>query len=531
MDEKIHEINLKEAIKYDPLVKSSLKNKNEKVIKLLQTSGYINKYPGDNGIKFEPRNIEISKGEKIIKVKGTAKRKPHKRVIITQDLDRLGDKEKVSKGIVTTDYKESVKNMNNYITNLNQTKEGKEILKFERGTHVKLVTVHGKTKTFQRKQRVGTKDKKVTIKTKSDEDKKAEWAVWQQYYKDELFRPSASPHEDYYSQAILAASSPQHAKALIRKFQVKDPSSMGVDLAGDFERLYNQTKDKVPKKVKKSSLHPDNFQIIDEINDSNIPGLVGGIHEMETYICRFKDGSQSIYKTMLPGDIVGEVGAYEISKILGWDIVPETIQANYNKKGEGSSQKWIEDGREPTDDFIDGVDLKEKHFNDLSKIFVMDMINSNFDRHSGNIIISQDKVYAIDNEMWGKKDNAELHIESLDQYAKKGEGSPMPMIRVLENSIGSDIKLWQKFKDHVDKNIGIAILHKDEIMNYWNKQISSDVKASGVISSSEAVGYIQKNIKYLENYYESVLYDKEHPIKTTKSSVRKEVIIKFLNIG
>lgn len=46
MDEKIYEINLKKAMKYDPLVKSSLKNKfskSEKVLKLLQTSGLVRK--------------------------------------------------------------------------------------------------------------------------------------------------------------------------------------------------------------------------------------------------------------------------------------------------------------------------------------------------------------------------------------------------------------------------------------------------------------------------------------------------------
>lgn len=68
--------------------------------------------------------------EKIIRVKATSKRKAHKRRIkITHDLDRNGDKEKVTKDIISLDYKESVKNMNDYIFKLNQTDEGKEIIK------------------------------------------------------------------------------------------------------------------------------------------------------------------------------------------------------------------------------------------------------------------------------------------------------------------------------------------------------------------------------------------------------------------
>lgn len=294
-----------------------------------------------------------------------------------------------------------------------------KLKKAERGTHVKLVTVHRGGKVFQRKQRVGRKEKEV---------------------------------------------------------------------------------------VKKSSLHPDNVQGINDLNESGIVGLVGGIHEMETYIVQFKDGSQAIHKTMMKGDIAGEVGAYEISKIIGWDIIPETIQCNYGK-GDGSTQKWIPDGEEPMGDFYDGVDLGEKHLNDLSKIFILDCINSNFDRHDGNLIIDKnDRVWAIDNECIGKKDNFLLHIESLEQYAKNGEGSPMPILRVLENSIGSDIKLWQKFKDHVDKNFKEAILYENKIIDYWDQyKDKKDMKAFlGAIPMRDAIKNIQKNINDAKKYYQKL---------------------------
>jgi hypothetical protein len=187
------------------------------------------------------------------------------------------------------------------------------------------------------------------------------------------------------------------------------------------------------------------------------------MHENETYICRFKDGSLAIHKTMKAGDIVGEVGAYETSKILDWDIVPETIQCDYGK-GEGSCQKWIPDSNEPYDGFDDNAILiEEKHLNDLSKIFVMDMILGNCDRHDGNIIIDKnDKCWAIDNEMWGKRNNAELHIEALNRVVKEGGISYLPMFGILENSFGEDVSMYQNFKDYVDKNIDIMINKKDE---------------------------------------------------------------------
>ena len=69
------------------------------------------------------------------------------------------------------------------------------------------------------------------------------WQNWQKYYKEVLYRPSLSPHDDYVSQAILIGQSPQHVKTLIRRAQKTDPSSMGFDLAADFEMMYRQNKD------------------------------------------------------------------------------------------------------------------------------------------------------------------------------------------------------------------------------------------------------------------------------------------------
>jgi hypothetical protein len=73
--------------------------------------------------------MKFIKSTKIITVKGTAKRVTHKRRIkISRDLDRIGDKEKDTKGIVSTNYNESVRNTNDYISKLNESDEGKEIL-------------------------------------------------------------------------------------------------------------------------------------------------------------------------------------------------------------------------------------------------------------------------------------------------------------------------------------------------------------------------------------------------------------------
>ncbi len=74
------------------------------------------------------------------------------------------------------------------------------------------------------------------------ETPKEAWKNWQQYFRQTLYRPSLSTHDDYISQAIMIGESPIHVKTLIRRAQAKDPSSMGFDLVADFEQMYRQTK-------------------------------------------------------------------------------------------------------------------------------------------------------------------------------------------------------------------------------------------------------------------------------------------------
>ena len=250
------------------------------------------------------------------------------------------------------------------------------------------------------------------------------------------------------------------------------------------------------KKIK-SPLDPDNLTEIKSLEDCGI-NIVGGIHEDETFICKFKGNESAIHKVMPLGDVAGETGTYKISKIIGWDVVPETIKCDYGK-GVGSSQKWI-DGDEPSSPFYNGVTLAEKHLNDLSKIFIMDMINGNFDRHDGNLIVDKnDHVWAIDNESIGKLNSAELNIESLEEYVKDGRGFSTPMMQILKNSFGNDVKMYQNFKDHIIKNFPMALNKKDEIIAHWSQYKDSDYLNTDV-PIKNGIKSIEKNIEYLEKY-------------------------------
>lgn len=82
-------------------------------------------------IKNSNLKIILNKGEKIIIVQASKRSKKHKRKIkvgITRDLDRVGDKERSYVSSSTTDYGESVKNVNDYVAKLHEDDEGKKVL-------------------------------------------------------------------------------------------------------------------------------------------------------------------------------------------------------------------------------------------------------------------------------------------------------------------------------------------------------------------------------------------------------------------
>jgi hypothetical protein len=72
--------------------------------------------------------MKFIKGTKIITVKGTSKRVTHKRKIKVSD-----KKEDIKKEIISLDYQESVNNIDNYMSLLNQNDEGKKVLESIKG--------------------------------------------------------------------------------------------------------------------------------------------------------------------------------------------------------------------------------------------------------------------------------------------------------------------------------------------------------------------------------------------------------------
>ncbi len=90
-----------------------------------------------------------------------------------------------------------------------------------------------------------------------------------------------------------------------------------------------------------------------------------------------------------------EVAAYELSELLGWNLVPETIERDDAPFGPGSLQRFV-----PADFSEHHFTLVEDatHHDQLRVICAFDVVANNADRKSGHCLLGDDGgIWAIDN--------------------------------------------------------------------------------------------------------------------------------------
>ncbi|MHB8681946.1 MAG: SCO1664 family protein [Acidimicrobiales bacterium] len=90
-----------------------------------------------------------------------------------------------------------------------------------------------------------------------------------------------------------------------------------------------------------------------------------------------------------------EVAAFGLSEMLGWGLVPETVERDEAPFGPGSVQRFVE------------ADFSEHHFTlveddatheQLRRICAFDVLANNADRKSGHCLLGADgRIWAIDN--------------------------------------------------------------------------------------------------------------------------------------
>ena len=139
-----------------------------------------------------------------------------------------------------------------------------------------------------------------------------------------------------------------------------------------------------------------------------------------------------------------EVAAYELSRALGWDLVPETVERDDAPLGPGSLQLFVAaDFSQHHFTLIED----EEHHDQLRAICAFDVVANNADRKSGHCILGDDgRIWAIDHglcfhaepklrtviwEFAGERLPAEL-VDDLARMAEDLPAALRPLLSVRE---------------------------------------------------------------------------------------------------
>ncbi|MGD0321621.1 MAG: SCO1664 family protein [Acidimicrobiales bacterium] len=109
---------------------------------------------------------------------------------------------------------------------------------------------------------------------------------------------------------------------------------------------------------------------------------------------RLWDFPQAVYRR--------EVAAYALSEMLGWGLVPETVERDDAPLGPGSLQRFV-----PSDFSQHHFTLVEDpaHHDRLRAICAFDVVANNADRKSGHCLLGEDgTIWAIDNGLCFHRD-------------------------------------------------------------------------------------------------------------------------------
>lgn len=242
---------------------------------------------------------------------------------------------------------------------------------------------------------------------------------------------------------------------------------------------------------------------IDKIITLQEFGVEGGVHDDHTFIIQMKDGSNYIYKVMEPINVLGETMTYDLNKIVGWNIVPETRKGDFGK-GFGSAQKWIPETEDAWDGYHPGIHVNKQHMGDLSRVFLMDMLLGNYDRHEGNVAMTDKKVYMIDNEAFGASQRVKPSLNSLnDRCNGKNVGYPDPncMIRWLDKNLSTDE--YKSLRANIMNNMFDILKNSSGIKNYIKNK---DYKSMGITKGGQReINSTLDNLKDMGQYYKNAM--------------------------
>jgi Phosphatidylinositol 3- and 4-kinase len=218
--------------------------------------------------------------------------------------------------------------------------------------------------------------------------------------------------------------------------------------------------------------------------------LGGGCNEV--YIAKLKDDGSGIFKPK-KGENPGcgkygiEVGslykreraAYLVDHYLDLDLVPPTVIREINDD-EGSFQDFIFDASTPLEvnpwkPKPDELEIEKQ----LYKLWVFDYIIWNSDRREDNVLIKNDKVYAIDHGLsFGAK-----YFGPYEQYFDKS--APTDLIEKLDN-FNRDSVRESALSESLNK-----LLSGKEVQDCMSRieNITGVLKEEGKINNKDVLSY------------------------------------------
>jgi len=254
----------------------------------------------------------------------------------------------------------------------------------------------------------------------------------------------------------------------------------------------------IPEDIEPSKIlmRTDNIESMENAMEAGLPEST---HGTDINLVKFKDGGKGIHKTTGDkDDITGETGYHDVAEVIGWNIVPQTEVVDFGL-GMGTCQRFVK-GQHLKSSGDDGIFAEEKHFDSLAKIFALDLLVGNSDRHDENIIIDKNgKVWAIDNDTWVQNapeyysNDIVDELDGLDYHAdgempNKGEGFSKLCESLSRSLSPNDFK---RFRSVVKDKISELLNHTDTIKDYYR---DSGVHKGGIDANIEqAKEYIGDN--------------------------------------
>ena len=119
---------------------------------------------------------------------------------------------------------------------------------------------------------------------------------------------------------------------------------------------------------------------------------VGGEEGVDA-VYKFTRGERELWD-FEPGLWKREIAAFELSRILGWDLVPPTVHRTDAPLGEGSVQQFM-----PADFTQHYFTLRDagQHDAELRRIAAFDVLLNNTDRKGGHVLVDEDgRIWGID---------------------------------------------------------------------------------------------------------------------------------------